>query len=258
MSLRACLLLGLLLPWSAVQAQLEVRSDIVSQLTGVGGVTSVGDSVIVTGDASGVQLRPCGMITVTTEAANVEIEAEDRDRRMLPVRMLDSSDGVSRYLIEHAGRVWVDVVAIDFQKNIYRRRSGIVLDIPDASPVVPDGPDIEPPSPELQSAVRPITIALSDSPEKAHALSAAFTGFADGVSLAIPSSIEKLREVLYRAITLLDVPKGTKVGDLIDEVVAVHVGITVEEGKWIDRPTTDDDRKKLADVFDAIAWGCTQ
>lgn len=255
MSKTLSILAVILVAWQQnATAQLEVRADVVQQLSGVDEVTSVGNAVVISGDVSEIALKPAGLITVLTEAANVEVDAEDRDRRRVEVQQLDSSDGVSRYIIRDSGKFWIDVVAIDFEKNIYKREYGIVLDVPAPAPVGPVVPDVEPPSQILQSYVVDITSKLRESPEKALAVSVSFAGFADGAAVVKPKDVATFREILRQAILTLSLPEGINVGREIEKAIARHVGIEEEDGKYKDRPLVEADHLRIAEVFDAVSW----
>lgn len=253
----ACLC-AVVLSASMCEAQLIVTTEVIQELSGVNGVMSTGDAVMLSGDTSDIKLQPAALLTVKTEAANVEVDAEDRDRRRVEVTQLDSLDGVTRYLIRSTGKVWVDVVAIDFQRNIYKRESGLVVDIPAAPPLGPNAPTIEPPSAALQELVLPIGKALVDSQDKAFAMSSAFQGFADGVKIAFPSSTERLWLIHGNAFKLLEVPPGPSVGSLVDKALIEHAKLETKDGKVVDRPLTETDRVAVEEVYRAVAWGALQ
>ncbi len=123
--------------------QLEVQSSSKLRVNDTQGFTKIGSSVFLDAGVA-ISTTPVGLVVVTTEAANVQVEASDQSRTPTSVERLDKST----FLIDKPGRWWVDVTAIDFQKNIYGKKT-VVLEVgsaPAPTPT-PPGPGPTPPVP---------------------------------------------------------------------------------------------------------------
>lgn len=242
-------------------AQLELKTANVNQLSGVNSLLSVGDVVLVQNvdELEGIKLQPAVMIKVTTEAANVEVDVTDADRRRVEFTKLEEKEGTSLYLVSTPGKFWVDVTVIDFERNIYRR-DWKVIEVEKGTPIGP-GPAPSPipdPSPQLQQLVAPITIKLAGEKERAFAISMTFQGFADGVMAIMPKDVATFATVNRAAITTLSLPPGVSIGSDVNNVITTYVGIQTNNGQWLDRPLVEADRSKIAEAYLAIAWGCLQ
>ena len=82
-----------------------------------------------------VEYEPVGFVRIRTAAANVEIEVTNIKRE--PVKYEEWQPGL--IVIRKSGKFWVEITAIDFAKNIYKKKT-IVLEIGEV-PDTPDEPD---------------------------------------------------------------------------------------------------------------------
>lgn len=121
---------------SACFAQVEVKSGTYYQVNGLGKVTQVGDLTLVTAPPT-ITVLPVGVVRVETEASNVEVSISDSSRVPFEAAKLDDKT----WVINKPGRWWVEVVAIDFAKNIYGRKQVVV----DVGGTPPPGPGPTPP-----------------------------------------------------------------------------------------------------------------
>lgn len=128
-----------LLTASICIAQVEVKSGTYYQVDGLGKVTQVGDLTLVAAPPT-ITVKPVGIIRVETEAANIEVSISDSSRVPFDAAKLDDKT----WVINKPGRWWIDVTAIDFEKNIYGRKQA-VIDVGEAPEPGP-GPT-PPPSP---------------------------------------------------------------------------------------------------------------
>lgn len=129
---------------TACLAQVEVKSGTYYQLDGLGKVTQVGSLTLVASPPS-ITVKPVGIIRVETEAANIEVSISDESRVPFEATKLDTNT----WIINKPGRWWIDVTAIDFEKNIYGRKQA-VIDVgkaPDPGPSPGPNPPPTPPSP---------------------------------------------------------------------------------------------------------------
>jgi len=120
-------------------AQVEVKSGTYYQIDGLGKVTQVGELTLVPAMPQ-ITVKPVGVVRVETEAANIEVAVSDAARVPYEPTQLDAKT----WIINKPGRWWVEVVAIDFAKNIYGRKTAVV-DVGE-SPGPGPGPN-PPPSP---------------------------------------------------------------------------------------------------------------
>lgn len=123
---------------SACFAQVDVKSGTYYQVDGLGKVTQVGDLTLVAALPT-IVVRPVGVVRVETEAANVEVSISDAARVPYDATKLDAKT----WIINTPGRWWIDVTAIDFEKNIYGRKTAVV----DVGESPGPGPGPAPPSP---------------------------------------------------------------------------------------------------------------
>lgn len=147
----------MLLCSQAAYGQADVTfSDVKSVITVVKSVTTTTQLVDEGGDSIGeakpdtvstdpvVTKEDAGkLLTVVTEAANVQLRVSDAKRDPVDFKEL----GNNRFLLAAPGKQWVDLQVIDFQKNIFFTRQ-YVVDV--KTPVGPDPPPIPPdPTPDI-------------------------------------------------------------------------------------------------------------
>lgn len=263
----ACLSLGLCLGSllfagdAPAQSQLDVRTSNVSQLAGADGPRTIGDVVLLT-DVETIEFTAGVLIEVTSPAANVEIEVTDRDRRRVDYTALAHENGTTYYLVTQEGKAWVDVTAIDFASNIYKRSTGNVIEVkamPLPGPAPSPTPTLPEPTGSLLGLCKSLADKLSSDKAKASSLSSAFLGFSDAVRVIPIASVQQFNRVVSESIRSLGVPSTTPVGRDIEDIIATHVGIQRnEQRQWLDRPLTQADRDKAAEAFMAIAWAGAQ
>jgi len=129
-----------LLMTSPLWGQLTVDTRSAIQVSGLDDAEKIGEALFVASDTTVVKL-PVMLVTATTEAANITFEVSDRGRNPVSFDQL-STDTI---VLNQKGKLWVRVVAIDFEKNLYSTKliqveinSPDDPDIPD--PEIPDGP----------------------------------------------------------------------------------------------------------------------
>jgi hypothetical protein len=119
---------------SALAQQLELRSRLVSQVIGIEQAEEIGGYLFVDRGSS-VGRRDVVIVSADSEAANITFDVTDEDRS--PVQYDQISP--SAISIAASGKVWIDVVALDFEQNIYSKKM-LVID----SGVEPDDEDVHP------------------------------------------------------------------------------------------------------------------
>jgi hypothetical protein len=243
------------------QSQLEVRTSNVSQLAGADGLRTIGDVVLLT-NTDELAFTPGVLIEVTSPAANVEIEVTDRDRRRVDFVALAHENGTTFYLVTTQGKSWVDVTAIDFAQNIYKRSTGNVIDVgksPTPGPTPTPVPVVPEPSESLRGLAQPIVEKLANDKAKAGQVATTFAGFSDAIRVVPIDSVAKFANVTGSAIKTLGISPGNPIGQDIDDLLATHMGVSRNaERKWLDRPLTQADRDKAAEAFMAVAWAGAQ
>lgn len=136
MKLAAACVLSASLFTAALADELELRSRLVSQVVGIESAEEIGGYLFVDRGRS-VGRKDVVLVFADTEAANITFECSDINR--LPVEYsLVSDNAIS---VSQSGKVWVEVVALDFEKNIYSKKmlvieSGAKPDIDDQHPDV--------------------------------------------------------------------------------------------------------------------------
>ena len=131
------LILSLLLATSvfAQDSALTVAAGEAYLVSGADDLVKIGDYLYLQNLKTNIDYQTVGLIRVTTEAANVEILASDKERNPVEVEKLTNE----YYQIRKAGTYWIDVTAIDFEKNIYRRQQKKLS--------ISENPDVDPPGP---------------------------------------------------------------------------------------------------------------
>lgn len=141
---RIALALWLVLTPSLLFAQAELKTGVRLLVENASQIDKVGDALLVD-SSEPLKTKPVGVIVVRTEAANVEVEATDINRMPTEARRLDPST----WIVEAAGKYWIDVTVFDAPKNIFAKRKAI-LEIgvgPGPKPPPPPGPGPTPPTP---------------------------------------------------------------------------------------------------------------
>jgi len=137
-------LLALLLVTPVLGQQVEVSTQYA--VTGLLHTKQVGDLLLVDKESK-PQMIPVGLVKVTTEASNIVVKASDGQRNPVQVNKVD----LNNYVITQQGDVWIRVVCIDFQKNIYYDEETKVTlggPVPPPTPPPGPGPDPKPPTPQ--------------------------------------------------------------------------------------------------------------
>ena len=78
------------------------------------------------------------VLKITSTASNISIRASDKERNPTPYKQLDDNT----FIINQPGKHWVDVTAIDFEKNIYVTQM-VIASVGPRPPPDPD-PDVDP------------------------------------------------------------------------------------------------------------------
>ena len=154
----ATTIVWLMLAATPASAQLEVQAGQRWKVSGVAGATAIGDQLFFD-SAVDVKTIPVGIVRVDSEAANVEVTVTDINRVPIVVEQLTPSI----YMIAQSGKFWADVTAIDFLKNIYRRKTVVVevgppQPVPPPVPPTPVPPEPVPPEPEPVPPPQPAPI----------------------------------------------------------------------------------------------------
>lgn len=131
---------------------LTVKAESMIVIDGVGGdgVRRVGDLTLIPSETK-IDLDPATVVDIETEARNVEVTVTNKDREPIEFRSIDPKT----HLLTTPGRHWVEVVALDFDLNIYSKQT-IVVDVkgkvdppePDPGPGPEPEPDPQPPTPD--------------------------------------------------------------------------------------------------------------
>jgi hypothetical protein len=88
-----------------------------------------------------VQRLKVGYLTIESEAANITVRASDASRKPVAVGALDKKT----FLIYGYNTVWVDIFAVDFDKNIFNIDQVVI----NLDPDVPTPPDPDVPDPTI-------------------------------------------------------------------------------------------------------------
>jgi hypothetical protein len=126
--------------------QLTVDTRTAIQVSGLDDAEKIGEAIFVASDTTVVKL-PVVLVTATTEAANITFEVSDKDRNPVDFDQLTASTIV----ISKKGQLWIRIVAIDFEKNLYATK---LVQIDNDSPDLPDPPDPLPPNGPFDSLAK--------------------------------------------------------------------------------------------------------
>jgi hypothetical protein len=186
--------IGSLLIAASCFGQLAVVSRPAIQLSGIEDAEKIGDAVFVASDAN-LRTEPVIIITAESEAANIAFEVSDQNRTPVEFEQLSAKIIVVR----SPGKSWVDVTAIDFEKNIYARKL-VVIELgegpdpdPDPTPIPPD-PPLPPDGPFDALAVRVAVIAAGMAQSERDALIKLLTEAADKMERYDFRTLEHVRE----------------------------------------------------------------
>jgi hypothetical protein len=91
--------------------------------------------------ASKPKLKQAGYVVIDSDAAQVSVRAEDKERNRIPVVKWDAG----KFVILGTGKLWVRVTCIDFDAKLYQEDEfTISVGDPDPDPDKPDEPEPEP------------------------------------------------------------------------------------------------------------------
>lgn len=133
-------LLAFLLLSSTALGQITTEAETRYRVDGIQGWQIVEDVVFAPKDSK-PKLVAVGWVTVDSEAAIIKIKAETEKRVRLEVKQFTSN----QFAVLGTGKIWIDVTAVDFEKQIFDQDS-FVIDVegsPEPEPE-PPGPDPEP------------------------------------------------------------------------------------------------------------------
>lgn len=118
------LILSLLFATSvfAQEPALTVVASEANLIMGANDLVKIGDYVYLRDLKTKLDYSIVGLIRVTTEAKNVEVIAETRLREPVQIEQINNE----YYQIRSKGEFWIDVTAIDFEKNIYGRQRKVL------------------------------------------------------------------------------------------------------------------------------------
>lgn len=142
-----CLLLVSLSSCQFATAQIQTTAETRYRVDGIPGFQIVEDVVFAPKDSQ-PHLVAVGWISIDSEAAIVRIKAEDLQRKRLEVKQFTSTE----FAILGSGRIWVDVTAVDFEKQVFEQDSFVIdvdpLPEPEPPEPEPDNPDPDNPDPD--------------------------------------------------------------------------------------------------------------
>lgn len=193
---------------------------------------------------------PAVVLTIETEAPPM-VEVSDASRVPTPFEQ-----NGNKYTIAEPGKHWVRVLVIDFANQKFSQKT-VVVEVPDAPTPGPTPEPVEPPSAELQALVQPIKAKLASDESKAAKVVTTYAGFANAMRSKVAQSISSTSQfaaIHAAALQQLDVVGGVAVGSEIDAAVSQYVPIKRVDGGYENRTLTDVDRKRIAEVFDAVSW----
>ena len=124
-------------------AQLEVTFTPGYRVDGLGEVSRVGDACIANAQPK-ISARAVGVLRIVTEAASVDLDVSDVRRAQYSPALDESAPGV--YVIDQPGKWWIEVRAVDFERQIFSVKKLTVDVAGDPKPDDPDPPD--PPGPD--------------------------------------------------------------------------------------------------------------
>lgn len=91
--------------------------------------------------ASKPKLKQAGYVVIDSDAAQVSVRAEDKERNRIPVVRWDAGE----FVVLGTGKLWVRVTCIDFDAKLYQEDEfTILVGDPDPDPDKPVDPEPEP------------------------------------------------------------------------------------------------------------------
>ena len=231
------------------QAQFDIETADVTILKGVKSSQQIGDLLLVE-TSKKVSLVGAMKLTAETdeEIAWWDVEAQNRD-----LIDFDSSDDQRSIYIAKPGKAFVTVVL----KNFQRKR--IVVNVKGGS--ITGGLDVAEPNQELRDLVSPIIAKLQTDPEKAARVAPVFVGFAKAIRGSPGSKVSNARifgQINAASFKDLSMAGGVSIGSELESILSQYVGIKAVDDGFEDKKLNAGDRLKIAEVFDAVAWGATQ
>ena len=112
---------------------LDVKLTPANQLTGAEHGQQIGEYLLIAADVD-LKLRPVVLVEVNTTAANVLCDVTNQARVPVPFIQVDPKT----YILHEPGKQWIDLLVIDFEANIFSKRT-LVVEV---------GPGPDPPGPE--------------------------------------------------------------------------------------------------------------
>jgi hypothetical protein len=101
--------------------------------------------VILASDVSQMTVEKLAVVKINTTAENVMVEASDRNRDRVEVITVDKTT----HFVRGKGKVWIDVLAIDFQKNIFLKETKTAELTPPEPPKPPEPQPTPTPTPDV-------------------------------------------------------------------------------------------------------------
>lgn len=131
-------LLAFLLLSSTAFSQITTEAETRYRVDGIQGWQIVEDVVFAPKDSK-PKLVAVGWVTVDSEAAIIKIKAETEKRVRLEVKQFTSN----QFAVLGTGKIWIDVTAVDFEKQIFDQNS-FVIEVEGSPDPEPEPPDPEP------------------------------------------------------------------------------------------------------------------
>ena len=187
-------------------------------VSGAADLKTIGSYVFLQNSDTQLDYKKVGLVRVTTEAANVDILASDKDRNPIEIEKLE--DGY--YQIRKHGTFWIDITALDFEKNIYRRvQRKLVI-----------GDDVKPPGPGPGPTPEPEPEPPTPAPIPEAGLNILFVAESSDATKMTPGQREILFSLEGRNFLTATCGNNWRAFDQ-------HVQFTDQDGKWakaIQRP----------------------
>ena len=237
-------------------AQLEVNAVPVIAIVGAEEVKTLGNVILI---PQGSELKPQSalMVYIETEAGNVDVKFEDQARNRVEFEKLDDKT----YAITTPGKIWIDVTAIDFGKNIYKTER-VVAELKAGGGGLNAGIEVQEPVSELRPIAERLADKLQTDEDKAQVVASVMYGFSIGMAGASGkriTSVGTFGKVVNDSLRDLKTAGGPSIQDEWKDMLRSYVGFTEEpDGMLTDKKLTDMDRQKLVQVFEALAWAGVQ